>query len=186
MFAPRRIRAGGPSPAGAVSRGVGTSLKRSTRSGAAHTFPRSTCAPRGSLARGLHSGSAWRPGTPSAEAVASPGARSLPRTRLCRRPPPPAQRGGSTSRPSAAPGGSHPAGGWIPDPTPAPDYPHQERRPVGEQSNAYRILLRYDRKSRHRRIKKQRRYERLAATSQFGITPPVTVGQDHDCTGTLP
>ncbi|KAJ3910778.1 hypothetical protein F5877DRAFT_93828 [Lentinula edodes] len=26
---------------------------------------------------------------------------------------------------------------------------------VGEQSNAYRILLRYDRKSRHRRIKKQ-------------------------------
>ena len=34
---------------------------------------------------------------------------------------------------------------------------------VGEQSNAYRILLRYDRKSRHRRIKKQRRYERLAA-----------------------
>jgi hypothetical protein len=42
---------------------------------------------------------------------------------------------------------------------------------VGEQSNAYRILLRYDRKSRHRRIKKQRRYERLAATSQFGNTP---------------
>src|SRR5438876_7606457 len=40
-------------------------------------------------------------------------------------------------------------------------------RLVGEQSNAYRILLRYDRKSRHRRIKKQRRYERLAATSQF-------------------
>lgn len=38
---------------------------------------------------------------------------------------------------------------------------------VGEQSNTYRILLRYDRKSRHRRIKKQRRYERLAATSQF-------------------
>jgi hypothetical protein len=45
---------------------------------------------------------------------------------------------------------------------------------VGEQSNAYRILLRYDRKSRHRRIKKQRRYERLAATSQFRDTsgPP--------------
>ena len=46
---------------------------------------------------------------------------------------------------------------------------------VGEQSNAYRILLRYDRKSRHRRIKKQRRYERLAATSQlslwYGCTP---------------
>ena len=41
---------------------------------------------------------------------------------------------------------------------------------VGEQSNAYRILLRYDRKSRHRRIKKQRRYERLAATSQFHDT----------------
>ncbi len=38
---------------------------------------------------------------------------------------------------------------------------------MGEQSNAYRILLRYDRKSRHRRIKKQRRYERLAATSQL-------------------
>ena len=41
---------------------------------------------------------------------------------------------------------------------------------VGEQSNAHRILLRYDRKSRHRRIKKQRRYERLAATSQFRYT----------------
>ena len=41
---------------------------------------------------------------------------------------------------------------------------------MGEQSNAYRILLRYDRKSRHRRIKKQRRYERLAATSQFRTT----------------
>ena len=41
---------------------------------------------------------------------------------------------------------------------------------MGEQSNAYRILLRYDRKSRHRRIKKQRRYERLAATSQFRAT----------------
>jgi hypothetical protein len=38
---------------------------------------------------------------------------------------------------------------------------------VNEQSNACRILIRYDRKSRHRRIKKQRRYERLAATSQF-------------------
>ena len=42
---------------------------------------------------------------------------------------------------------------------------------MGEQSNAYRILLRYDRKSRHRRIKKQRRYERLAATSQFRCYP---------------
>ena len=41
---------------------------------------------------------------------------------------------------------------------------------MGEQSNAYRILLRYDRKSRHRRIKKRRRYERLAATSQFRNT----------------
>ena len=40
---------------------------------------------------------------------------------------------------------------------------------MGEQSNAYRILLRYDRKSRHRRIKKQRRYERLAATSQLSL-----------------
>ena len=43
------------------------------------------------------------------------------------------------------------------------------RQLVGEQSNAYRILLRYDRKSRHRRIKKQRRYERLAATSQLSL-----------------
>ena len=40
---------------------------------------------------------------------------------------------------------------------------------VGEQSNAWRILLRNDRKSRHRRIKKQRRYERLAATSQLSL-----------------
>ncbi|KAG6016041.1 hypothetical protein E4U43_004304, partial [Claviceps pusilla] len=45
----------------------------------------------------------------------------------------------------------------------------------GEQSNAYRILLRYDRKSRHRRIKKRRRYERLAATSQFRYTTPGAV-----------
>ena len=52
------------------------------------------------------------------------------------------------------------------------DFPHQIRCLVGEQSNAYRILLRYDRKSRHRRIKKQRRYERLAATSQFRTTRP--------------
>ncbi|KAJ5096501.1 senescence-associated protein, partial [Penicillium alfredii] len=49
----------------------------------------------------------------------------------------------------------------------------------GEQSNAYRILLRYDRKSRHRRIKKQRRYERLAATSQFRDTS----GRHHARTG---
>eukprot|EP01114_Cavostelium_apophysatum_P018241 TRINITY_DN5605_c0_g1_i1.p1 TRINITY_DN5605_c0_g1~~TRINITY_DN5605_c0_g1_i1.p1 ORF type:complete len:784 (-),score=167.07 TRINITY_DN5605_c0_g1_i1:8-2359(-) len=40
---------------------------------------------------------------------------------------------------------------------------------VGEQSNTWRILLRNDRKSRHRRIKKQRRYERLAATSQLSL-----------------
>jgi hypothetical protein len=33
-----------------------------------------------------------------------------------------------------------------------------------------RILLRNDKKSRHRRIKKLRRYERLAATSQFFFT----------------
>ena len=36
-----------------------------------------------------------------------------------------------------------------------------------EQSITWRILLRNDRKSRHRRIKKQRRYERLAAASQL-------------------
>jgi hypothetical protein len=47
---------------------------------------------------------------------------------------------------------------------------------VGEQSNAYRILLRYDRKSRHRRIKKQRRYERLAATSQLSLWSNVEHG----------
>ena len=41
---------------------------------------------------------------------------------------------------------------------------------VGEQSYTWRILLRNDRKSRHRRIKKRRRYERLAATSQFGCS----------------
>ncbi|KAA6358530.1 MAG: hypothetical protein EZS28_045943, partial [Streblomastix strix] len=40
---------------------------------------------------------------------------------------------------------------------------------VGEQSNTWRILLRNDRKSRHRRIKKRRRYERLAATSQLSL-----------------
>ena len=59
---------------------------------------------------------------------------------------------------------------------------------VGEQSNAYRILLRYDRKSRHRRIKKQRRYERLAATSQFLGTSrgntDLTV--ESPCTARLP
>lgn len=45
---------------------------------------------------------------------------------------------------------------------------------MGEQSNAYRILLRYDRKSRHRRIKKRRRYERLAATSQLSLKNMLT------------
>ena len=50
---------------------------------------------------------------------------------------------------------------------------------MGEQSNAYRILLRYDRKSRHRRIKKQRRYERLAATSQFRYTSGLQIPLDH-------
>eukprot|EP01113_Clastostelium_recurvatum_P030970 TRINITY_DN3818_c0_g1_i3.p1 TRINITY_DN3818_c0_g1~~TRINITY_DN3818_c0_g1_i3.p1 ORF type:complete len:551 (-),score=96.79 TRINITY_DN3818_c0_g1_i3:8-1660(-) len=39
----------------------------------------------------------------------------------------------------------------------------------GEQSNTWRILLRNDRKSRHRRIKKQRRFGRLAATSQLSL-----------------
>ena len=38
---------------------------------------------------------------------------------------------------------------------------------TGEQSDTLWILLHNDRKSRHRRIKKRRRYERLAATSQF-------------------
>ena len=38
-------------------------------------------------------------------------------------------------------------------------------------SNACRISLPYDTKSRHRRIKKQRRYERLASTSQFVDDP---------------
>jgi hypothetical protein len=38
-----------------------------------------------------------------------------------------------------------------------------------EQSNACWILLQYNRKSRHRRIKKQRRYERLAATNQLSL-----------------
>ena len=66
---------------------------------------------------------------------------------------------------SVAPGASLAAPGtWLSPPT--------RNSLVGEQSNAYRILLRYDRKSRHRRIKKQRRYERLAATSQFADTGP--------------
>jgi hypothetical protein len=50
---------------------------------------------------------------------------------------------------------------------------------VGEQSNAYRILLRYDRKSRHRRIKKQRRYERLAATSQLSLWYVYSMSLQH-------
>ena len=46
---------------------------------------------------------------------------------------------------------------------------------MGEQSNTWPILLGNDRKSRHRRIKKRRRYELLAATSQFlsTILPPL-------------
>ncbi|KZT12313.1 hypothetical protein LAESUDRAFT_641849 [Laetiporus sulphureus 93-53] len=52
---------------------------------------------------------------------------------------------------------------------------------VGEQSNAYRILLRYDRKSRHRRIKKQRRYEHIAGqgTCALGIRPAREWSQMH-------
>ncbi|KRZ79899.1 hypothetical protein T08_4363 [Trichinella sp. T8] len=46
---------------------------------------------------------------------------------------------------------------------------HSRSLLVGEQSNAWRILLRNDRKSRHRRMKKQRRYGRLAATSQLSL-----------------
>jgi hypothetical protein len=38
---------------------------------------------------------------------------------------------------------------------------------AGEQSDTLGLLRLNDRKSRHRRIKKQRRYERLAATSQL-------------------
>jgi len=52
------------------------------------------------------------------------------------------------------------------DPT-IPTRSYKTYRLVGEQSNAWWILLHNDRKSRHRRIKRQRRYERLAATSQF-------------------
>ena len=39
----------------------------------------------------------------------------------------------------------------------------------GEQSYALCILLHNARKSRHRRIKKRRRYELLAATSQLSL-----------------
>ena len=47
---------------------------------------------------------------------------------------------------------------------------------MGEQSNTWWILLHNDRKSRHRRIKKQRRYGRLAATSQFLDTEEFDAG----------
>ena len=40
---------------------------------------------------------------------------------------------------------------------------------AGEQSDTLGLLHLNDRKSRHRRIKKQRRYERLAATSQLSL-----------------
>jgi hypothetical protein len=40
---------------------------------------------------------------------------------------------------------------------------------AGEQSDTLGHLRLNDRKSRHRRIKKQRRYERLAATSQLSL-----------------
>ena len=40
---------------------------------------------------------------------------------------------------------------------------------AGEQSDTLGLLRLNDRKSRHRRIKKQRRYERLAATSQLSL-----------------
>jgi len=40
---------------------------------------------------------------------------------------------------------------------------------MGEQSNPLPLLQGKDRKSRHRRIKKQRRYGLLAATSQLSL-----------------
>eukprot|EP00399_MALV-I-05_sp_L67-4_P000052 gene53-biopygen221 len=48
---------------------------------------------------------------------------------------------------------------------------------AGEQSDTLGLLRLNDRKSRHRRIKKQRRYERLAATSQLSLcqTPHLTM-----------
>jgi hypothetical protein len=86
------------------------------------------------------------------------GTLSLPRTRLCCRTAPAADL-------------LYRLAGIIPLGERDPTIPtNKETSLVGEQSNAYRILLRYDRKSRHRRIKKQRRYERLAATSQFRYT----------------
>ena len=40
---------------------------------------------------------------------------------------------------------------------------------VGEQSNRLSLMQDRGRKSRHRRIKKRRRYERLAATIQLSL-----------------
>ena len=40
---------------------------------------------------------------------------------------------------------------------------------AAEQSDTLRLLRLNDRKRRHRRIKKQHRYERLAATSQLSV-----------------
>ena len=153
--APQRIQTAGPSPPGRVSPGVGTSLKRPevVALSAAHTFPRSTpavAADRSAAARlGI-------------SVMAPPEARhlSLPRSRLC-------------CRDSPCRGVLRRLAGIIPrgrDPTiPTNGNISNSFGLVGEQSNAYRILLRYDRKSRHRRIKKQRRYERLAATSQLSL-----------------
>ena len=45
---------------------------------------------------------------------------------------------------------------------------------VGEQSNTLGHLHLNGRKSRHRRIKKQRRYERLAATGQLLLLKGLT------------
>ena len=44
-----------------------------------------------------------------------------------------------------------------------------DRLPVGEQSDTLGLLRLNDRKCRHLRIKKQQRYERLAATSQLSL-----------------
>ena len=46
---------------------------------------------------------------------------------------------------------------------------HMWQLGAGEQSDTFGLLRLNDRKSRHRRIKKQRRYERLAATSQLSL-----------------
>ena len=47
--------------------------------------------------------------------------------------------------------------------------PSSRSQLVGEQSNRLSIMQDRGRKSRHRRIKKQDRYERLAATSQLSL-----------------